>query len=711
MRQLLFAISIAIFTLFGFLTPAVGEVLIKEVMTREFSIQVGRTGPNEIKEVISREASLWVNYIGDAPFEQSFSREMSFVVVSNVPPSPITDLTINLSPTGEIVTLDWSHYNQWAEGDIARFDIYYTAQGPFDTVPAQSLSITSVSAESTAKIIENLPAFTDHYYAVVPVDALGNYYTNVTYSAGYALSPEVVSREVSIFVASGRLGPEQYQPISREVSMVVTSDAPPAPISDLSINLSPTGDIATIDWKHYNQWAERDIAHFDIYYTSQGPFESVPGKGLSLTNVPAESTEIILENLPEFTDHYFAVVPVDALDNYYTKVTYSAGYVISPEVFSREVSLFIGEDVSPHNQVISREISVLKPDAKVPAPVTGLDSGFFVTTSSKKYSAVDMDWTSYNEYAENDVVQYSIYYNTKYFDSIEGMTPFKIVPAETRKFTLAGLECDAIFHFAVVAADSLGNFDSKVRSFSMKVSTCFLGEVENLSSKSGANRVVYTWEPPPEADSFLSYYNVYFKGSSTAIKIAADQTSWTGTGLLAATSYHFQIKTMDVFGNESGGASIISATYLPNPENVTIIGMGSKAFLVWDHVVPVSLVDHYAIYQSQNPFSDVSGLLPVATRKGSSIPLGTIESIMDQYFAVATVNISGAQDPSVVSVLATKEITNLSQNLENAILVLKIISGINFNERYSLDYDENGRIEISDAIIFLKSATVLADEL
>ena len=533
MRRYKFAIFIAVFTLFGFLTTAFGDVLMKEVISREFSIQVGRTGPNEIKEVISREASLWVNYIGDAPFEQCFSREMSFVVTSYIPPSPITDINVTLSPTGEIATLDWSNYNQWAEGDIDHFDIYYTAQAPFDTVPAE---------------------------------------------------------------------------------------------------------------------------------------------GLTQITVPAESTAITIENLPAFNDHYFAIVPVDALGNSYSKVNYSAGYVLSPEIISREVSLFIGEDEYPQKQVISRELTLLKPDSKVPEPVTGLDSGFFVVTSTNKYSAVEMDWTSYNEYAQNDVVKYNIYYNTRYFDSIEGMTPFKSLPAETRTHTLAGLTCDAIFHFAVVAEDSLGNFDSNVRSFSMKVSTCFLGEVENLSAESGLNNVIYTWEPPPESESFLSHYNVYFGGSSTAEKISADQTSWTGTELLPATSYHFQIKTVDIFGKESGGASIISATYLPNPTNVRLIGIGSDAVLVWDSVNPESLVNHYAIYQSKNLITDVSELSPVATRKGTSIPLDIIETYIDQYFAVATVNISGAQDPNVVSV-PTTSCSNGTIDLRDLIIVLQIIAG------------------------------------
>ncbi|ETR72318.1 MAG: hypothetical protein OMM_07575, partial [Candidatus Magnetoglobus multicellularis str. Araruama] len=653
MRRFIFAVSIAVFTLSVFLTTAIGEVLIKEVMTREFSIHVGSTEPNKIKEIFSREASIFVSPAGDILFGQCISREMSFIVVSDSPPTPITNLSVNLSPTGETATLDWRNYNQWAEKDIERFDIYYTAQGPFDTVPSEGLSLTSVPAESITKTFENLPAYTDHYFAVVPVDALGNYYTNVTYSAGYVLSPEVISREVSLFIGED-ISPHN-QVISREISVVVTSDSPPAPITDLSINLSPTGETATLDWRNYNQWAENDIERFDIYYTAQDPFDTVPSEGLSLTSVPAESITKTFENLPAFTDHYFAVVPVDALGHYYTKVTYSAGYVISPEVISRELSVFIGEDASPYNQVISREISILNPDSKVPAPVTGIDSGFSLETSRDFYSAVDMDWTSYNECAQNDVVQYNIYYNTEYFGSIDGMTAFASVPAGIQQYALAGLPCDANIFIAVVAEDSLGYSDSTVRSSIVKVSICGVDEVANLSVESGKNSMTYTWDPPPEAGTFLSNYHIYFAGVFTPVKLSADQTSWTATELMTATGYHFKIKTVDIFGNESDGTSIFGATYLPNPNNVSITGVGSTAVLFWDEVEPASLVKYYAIYKSDNPIVNVSGLLPIKRPTGTSITLGPIESVQDKYFAVATVNISGAYDPNLVSIVATKQ--------------------------------------------------------
>ena len=228
MRRFMFAVSIAFLTLFGFMTSTLwGEltkenVLIKKVITREYSVLVGTTGPNEIKEMVSLEVSL---FIGEdaSPHNQIISRETIVVVASDAPPTPITtELSVTVSPTGETVILDWSDYKQWAEKDIDHFDIYYTAKGPFDTVPAQGLNVNSVRTESTSKTIEFLPAFTDHYFAVVPVDALGYYYTQVSYSASYVLSPEVISREASLFI--GEDASPYNQIISREIS-ILTPDS------------------------------------------------------------------------------------------------------------------------------------------------------------------------------------------------------------------------------------------------------------------------------------------------------------------------------------------------------------------------------------------------------------------------------------------------------------------------------------------------------
>ena len=144
MRRYLIISYITFFICLGLLAPALGDmgpVFIKEVISREVSIQVGGIQPAGIKEAFSRKASIFVSNGTVDAFTQGFSRELSIVVTSSVPPAQINTFEVSLSPTGNRATLDWSTYNQWAEMDIVHFDIYYTAEAPFDTVPAAGLRI------------------------------------------------------------------------------------------------------------------------------------------------------------------------------------------------------------------------------------------------------------------------------------------------------------------------------------------------------------------------------------------------------------------------------------------------------------------------------------------------------------------------------------------------------------------------------------------
>src|SRR5690554_907297 len=211
-------------------------VQIKEVISREVSIHVGGVQDPEIREIVSREASLFVLSGPADPYPQVISREVSLANASLAPPKPVADFMVSPSPRGDRVDLDWRSYNGWAAGDILRFDIYWRDR-PFTNVAGMT-PLKSVSGESTSTTITGLPELRDHFFAVVPVDALTNFNSEVTYSAAYILSPEVISREVSIFVGD-EPDPPYAQAISREVSFVVTTPEAPAPITNVVRQVAP----------------------------------------------------------------------------------------------------------------------------------------------------------------------------------------------------------------------------------------------------------------------------------------------------------------------------------------------------------------------------------------------------------------------------------------------------------------------------------------
>ncbi len=267
--------------------------------------------------------------------------------------------------------------------------------------------------------------------------------------------------------AGGAIGYESL--VSREVSLAVVTATPPPQVIGYTVTASPTGDSAILDWSAYNPWAVRTVAHFDIY-VSDSPFTDVAGMTPART-VGGETVTATVTGLTPLQDHYFAIVAVDVLGNRITAVANSAAYVISPQVISREASLFIGaETATPYGQIVSREVSIIVPDAAVPAPVTGIGSGFTSVTSVTRYRALDLDWSTYNELLQNDVVRYRVYVDTGFFTDVTGVTPFAFVPAGTQKATITVPAGNQIYYSAIVAEDALGHFNPIVASVSAQSS-------------------------------------------------------------------------------------------------------------------------------------------------------------------------------------------------------------------------------------------------
>ncbi len=300
------------------------------------------------------------------------------------------------------------------------------------------------------------------------------------------------------------------------------------------------------------------------------------------------------------------MVPVDALGNANPAVNYAGHYVISQEVVSREVSLFVGgEPASPYREVVSREYSTVVPDTTVPAPVTGLHSGFLANTSSTS-EALDIDWSSYNEVAQRDVVRYRIYVGTSFFDSVANMVPVAFVANGTQRHTLTGLVGGGIYHVAVVAEDALGQFDPAVRSFSVQASLAdrfadrtvftdasFSGTVQNAAAtrelgeprhagKVGGKSLWLTWRAPATGvatfrttgsaiDTLLAVYS----GSTVEglAEVASDEdrggflTSELRFNAVAGTDYQIAV---DGFAAE-GGDIVLAWDLLPTANQLPVV--------------------------------------------------------------------------------------------------------------------------------------------
>jgi hypothetical protein len=445
---------------------AAEALLIPEVITREISIHVGGLQTPEIQYVETREVSLFIGTEPEPPYRQVESREVSLVVSDALPPPRMEQVEVTLSPTGDVVTLDWTGYDQWAIRDVVRYDIYYSSSA-FSSIAGMT-PIASMGGENFVWTQGGFPQWQDHFFAVVPVDGQGNQISEIKYFGGYPLMPETMTREVSLFVGAEPVPP--YRMIeTREVSLVVSDPASPPRLEQVEVTLSPTGDVVTLDWTGYDQWAIRDVVRYEIYY-SPTAFSSLSGLS-PIASVGGENFVWTQGGFPKWQDHFFAVVPVDGQGNKISEIKYFGGYPLMPETMSREVSLFVGEEpVPPYRMIETREVGLVVADDTIPAAVTGAGKIFDANISEHQYGGVYLNWNDYDLWAQRDVVRYRIYYSDRFFNNINqsGVKLGGFSQDELMATMISGAFEPKVYYFAVVAEDAVGNFNPTVYSRSTK---------------------------------------------------------------------------------------------------------------------------------------------------------------------------------------------------------------------------------------------------
>lgn len=292
--------------------------------------------------------------------------------------------------------------------------------------------------------------------------------TSITCGQEPTLIREAVSREISIFVAEGNPtleaisrewslhvenGVPDREVISREHDLLVDVPGIPPPVTDIAITTSPTGETATLDWTAYKPWLVGDVARFEVYLSGAGPFTDVSGMTPHAT-VGGDITVLTLEGLAAFTDHYFAVVAVDGQGNRTTAVEYSAAYILTAEVTSRELSIHV-ESGRPGGETISRGYDLLVSDPAPPPAIPGSD---LTASGSPLNDSVTLDWTNYNQWLSGDVERFDIYFSDAGpIPDVAGLTPYTSAGGDVNSITLSGLAPNIDHYFAVVPVDGQGN--------------------------------------------------------------------------------------------------------------------------------------------------------------------------------------------------------------------------------------------------------------
>jgi len=356
-------------------------------------------------------------------------------------------------------------------------------------------------------------------YSLLPVAG-----TNV-----HAAGAEAISHEVSLLPAASA-GEEAEEALSREVAIVEPTAATPAPVTQLAVTVTPTGNEATLNWGGYDELGERDVAFYEIYVSSS-PFTDVSTM-TPYTNVSAGQFRLVIEDLTPWVDRYFAVVAVDALGGATVQVAPVAVFVLAPEVITCEFSILpVAAADGVASEAVSREACVVSATPQPPAPVTGLA----VTTTTVGDEA-ELRWDGYDELGQKDVVRYDIYVADGHFDDVSGMDPRTNVPAGQFTVTLAGLAPWQDRCFAVVAVDALGGFHTAVQSLSAYVlapevvsqEASFLAVAEaHADTMELASREVAAVMPDSAVPEAVSYPGSPFSAQTSASQYRAIDLRWS----------------------------------------------------------------------------------------------------------------------------------------------------------------------------------------
>ncbi len=555
------------------------------------------------KEVISREVSVAFNAEPQPPYREVVSREVSVVRDNPGAPAPLTDFVVTTSPIGDTATLDWSSYNQWAQYDVSFYRIYYS-----DTLftSLSGISHVDIPGETFTHTFINLTPWVDHYFAIVPVDALGNSDPLFSYGTGYVISPEVISREVGVFMG-------QEPPAPPDVVESV-------PVANFSFESPDIGNFV--------YWGSMSIGQRAAFtWTGAGNGGSGPalfnnGGAWNFTNVPDGSQGVSLQgdssislafNLVSagaYTLRWSAASRSGQLNPYVVKLngttvspvfsttntawqsnsatfeisapgTHSISFAVVNAVGDNSVGIdavslsrYDSEGSRPFSslrELVSREVSVVRPDDTTPAPVTFAGSSFSATTARTTYKGIALDWRGYNEWAQFDVHRYRIYTSTSFATDVSGMNLHSFAPDDGKQeATITELNAETIYYVAVVAEDVQGNFNPVVYPVSVKTAVAELGPVANLTAVPTATTITFSWDLGGVGDEladFVKAFLVYFNGSDEPIVLGPTARSWTAASLTPETSYSVRVETVDLLGNPSlTNNPSASATTLQLPE-------------------------------------------------------------------------------------------------------------------------------------------------
>ncbi|AEI13168.1 exoglucanase CbhB [Cellulomonas gilvus] len=188
-----------------------------------------------------------------------------------------------------------------------------------------------------------------------------------------------------------------------------------------------------------------------------------------------------------------------------------------------------------------------EPDTQAPTAPTGLTAGTVTSTSAQ------ISWTASTD--DVAVTGYDVYRGTTKVGSATGTT-----------FTDTGLTADTTYSYTVRAKDAAGNVSPASAALSVKTTTGTVVDTVAPSVPTGLTAgtvtetsVALSWTASTDnvGGSGMAGYDVY-RGTTKVGSVTG--TTYTDTGLTAATAYSYTVRAKDVAGNVSAASAALSVT-------------------------------------------------------------------------------------------------------------------------------------------------------
>ena len=287
----------------------------------------------------------------------------------------------------------------------------------------------------------------------------------------------------------------------------------------------------------------------------------------------------------------------------------------------------------------------------IPGQVTGLTA---TTTSS---STVALAWSA--PASGGAVSTYTVNYR------VTGASTWTTASAAVTavSFSVTGLTAVTNYEFQIMAVNAAGSGTASATA-SASTSLSAPGQVTGLAAGTASSTTMpLTWTAPASGGAVATYtvqYRVNGGSTWTTASSAVTGTSYSATGLVAATSYNFQVIAVNAAGSGMPSAMLTASTTVAAPAQVTGLAAGTATSttmpLSWTAPATGGTVATYTVnYRVTGSGTWVTASAAVA---GVSYTVTGLSASTSYEFQVFGVNAGGSGTASATVTASTAAASN-----------------------------------------------------